>query len=293
MRFRRLLSGAVLGVIVAGSVITTTALPGSVASAASATSAYVAMPTAQRLLDTRQSTPLAAGGSLSVSVTGVAPLPAPGTVVAAVLNLTVTGPAGTGYWTVWPHTSARPEASNLNVDEQQALARNAIPNLVTVPVGADGVVDVFASAGGNVIVDLLGYYTAADSATAGRFQPLAAPTRVLDTRNVSTFKAGEARNFAVPGAAGASAVAVNLTAVTGVPGYWQVYPQGGAQPSTSNLNSPTGFPAVAANQAIVTVDPSGGITIFSENGGDLIIDLVGTYTGQLPRPPTRPGSSCR
>ena len=131
------------------------------------------MPTAQRLLDTRQSTPLAAGGSLSVSVTGVAPLPAPGTVVAAVLNLTVTGPAGTGYWTVWPHTSARPEASNLNVDEQQALARNAIPNLVTVPVGADGVVDVFASAGGNVIVDLLGYYTAADSATAGRFQPLA------------------------------------------------------------------------------------------------------------------------
>ena len=71
------------------------------------------------------STPLAAGGSLSVSVTGVAPLPAPGTVVAAVLNLTVTAPAGTGYWTVWPHTSARPEASNLNVDEQQALAGGA------------------------------------------------------------------------------------------------------------------------------------------------------------------------
>ena len=150
---------------------------------------------------------------------------------------------------------------------------------MTVPVGADGVVDVFSSAGGNVIVDLLGYYTAADAATAGRFQPLAAPTRVLDTRNVSTFRAGESRNFTVPGAAGASAVAVNLTAVTGAPGYWQVYPQGGAQPATSNLNSPAGFPAVAANQAIVTVDPSGGITIFSEAGGDLIIDVVGTYTG--------------
>ncbi len=270
---------AVLGAIVAGSAVTASAFPAPVAAAASVTSAYVAMPTAQRLVDTRQATPLAAGGSLSVAVTGVAPLPAPGTVVAAVLNLTVTGPAGTGYWTVWPHTSVRPEASNLNVDELQSLARNAIPNLVTVPVGADGVVDVYSSAGGNVIVDLLGYYTAADTATAGRFQPLAAPTRVLDTRNVSTFKAGEARNFTVPGAAGASAVAVNLTAVTGAPGYWQVYPQAGAQPSTSNLNSPAGFPAVAANQAIVTVDPSGGITIFSEAGGDLIIDLVGTYTG--------------
>ena len=279
MRFRRLLSVAVLGATVAGSAITAGALPSGLVSAATATSAYVAMPTAQRLVDTRQSAPLAPGGSLSVNITGAAPLPAPGTVVAAVLNLTVTGPAGTGYWTVWPHTSPRPEASNLNVDELQSLARNNIPNLVTVPVGADGVVDVYSSAGGNVIVDLLGYYTAADTATAGRFVPLAAPTRVLDTRNVSTFQAGESRNFTVPGAAGASAVAVNVTAVTGTPGYWQVYPQGGAQPATSNLNSPPGFGAVAANQAIVTVDAAGGITIFSEAGGDLIIDLVGTYTG--------------
>ena len=46
-----------------------TALPASVASAANATSAYVAMPTAQRLIDTRLSTALPAGGSLSVSVT--------------------------------------------------------------------------------------------------------------------------------------------------------------------------------------------------------------------------------
>ena len=122
MRFRRLLSLTVLGGIVAGAAITTTAVPASVASAASATSAFVAMPTAQRLVDTRLATALPAGGSLSVSVTGTAPLPAPGTVVAAVLNLTVTGPAGTGYWTVWPHTSPRPEASNLNVDET-AVAR--------------------------------------------------------------------------------------------------------------------------------------------------------------------------
>lgn len=249
---------------------------------------YIAMPTSQRLVDTRQSGALTPGGSLSVAVSGTTPLPAAGTVVAAVLNVTVVGPAGNGYWTVWPHTSARPEASNLNIDELLSLAGGslAVPNLVTVPVGADGVVDVYTSAGGHVIVDLLGYYTPAATALGGRFLPLAAPTRVLDTRGVATFSPGETRTFTVPGAAGASAVAVNLTAVTGNPGYWQVYPRGGEVPSTSNLNSPWGPNGIAANQAIVTVDAQGSIAIYSEGGGDLLIDLVGTYTGSSAPPAT-------
>ncbi len=260
-------------------VATAVAAPVGTVSAAGATSAYVAMPVSQRLVDTRLTAALAPGGSLSVSVTGAAPLPAAGTVTAAVLNLTVTAPFGAGFFTVWPHTSARPDASNLNIDELQALAGGAVPNLVTVSVGADGVVDVYSSAGGNVIVDLLGYYTAADTATAGRFAALAAPTRVMDTRRVATFAPGETRAFTIPGAAGANAVAVNLTSLTNVPGYWQVYPMGGPVPATSNLNSPAGFNAVVANQAIVTVDAGGAISIFSEQGGDLLIDLVGTYTG--------------
>jgi lipoprotein-anchoring transpeptidase ErfK/SrfK len=170
-------------------------------------------------------------------------------------------------------------ASNLNVDELQVLSGNVTPNLVTVPVGADGVVDVYGSGGGNVIVDLLGYYTPAASATAGRFIPLAAPSRVLDTRGVARFAAGETRTFTIPGAAGASAAAINLTSVTTAPGYWQVFARNSPRPATSNLNSPPGiFPAIA-NQAIVTVDPAGAISIFSQSGGDLIIDVVGTYTG--------------
>ncbi len=218
-----------------GSVVAFSAVaPAGAVSAAGTTSAYVAMPTSQRLVDTRQTAALAAGGTLSVAVTGDAPLPAPGTVTAAVLNLTVVGPAGAGFWTVWPHTSSRPDASNLNIDELQSLAGGAIPNLVTVPVGPDGVVDVYTSGGGHAIVDLLGYYTAADVATSGRFQALPAPTRVLDTRGVDNFEPGEERNFVIPGAAGASAVAVNLTSVTARAGYWQVYPQGvrGRRPRT-------------------------------------------------------------
>jgi peptidoglycan hydrolase-like protein with peptidoglycan-binding domain len=266
---------AAVGSTVIGAVIA----PAGTVSASGVTSAYVAMPVSQRLVDTRPTTPLAPGASLSVSVTGVAPLPAPGTVTAAVLNLTVVGPFGAGFFTVWPHTSARPDASNLNIDELQSLAGGAVPNLVTVPVGADGVVDVYSSGGGNIIVDLLGYYSAADNATAGRFESLAAPTRVMDTRGNATFAPGETRAFTIPGAAGANAVAVNLTSVTARPGFWQVYPMGGAVPATSNLNSPPGWSAVVANQAIVTVDAGGAINIFSEQGGDLLIDLVGTYTG--------------
>ena len=268
-----------MGSVIGATFVVAVAAPAISVEAAGTTSAYVAMPTSQRLLDTRGATPVPAGGTISVAVTGASPLPAPGTVTAVVLNLTVTPPSAPGFWTVWPHTSPRPEASNLNVDENQYLAGNATPNLVTVPVGSDGVVDIYGSGGGNVIVDLLGYYTPADSATSGRFEPLATPTRVLDTRGVATFAAGETRTFTVPGAAGASAVALNLTSITNVPGFWQVYATGSPAPSTSNLNSPAGFSVAIANQAIVTVDAAGAISIYSENGGDLLIDLVGTYTG--------------
>jgi hypothetical protein len=280
MRSRSFLAGLVaLGSVIGATFVAIVAPPALQVEAAGPTSAYVAMTTSQRLIDTRQTSPVAAGGTISVDVTGAAPLPADGTVTAVVLNLTVTPPAGPGFWTVWPHSSPRPEASNLNVDELQFLSGNVTPNLVTVPVGPDGVVDVYGSGGGNVIVDLLGYYTPAESATAGRFEPLPAPARVLDTRGAATFAPGETRSFTVPGAAGASAVAVNLTAVTDRPGFWQVYAQGSPSPATSNLNSPAGRSAAIANQAIVTVDAAGAISIYSESGGDLLIDLVGIYTG--------------
>jgi hypothetical protein len=68
------------------------------------TSAYVPLAAPTRLLDTRLTTgALPSGGLASVAVTGTAPLPAPGAVLAAVLNVTVVGPAGVGFWTVFPH----------------------------------------------------------------------------------------------------------------------------------------------------------------------------------------------
>lgn len=264
----------------AASAATPAVAPPVTATATAAPAAYNPLATSRRLVDTRRTAPLGPGGSITVQVTGAAPL-APAGSTAAVLNVTVVGPAGAGFWTVWPHGKTRPEASNLNIDELQMLsgASLAVPNLVTVPLPTAGAVDVYSSAGGQVIVDLLGYYAPAASAGPGRFQPLASPKRVLDTRAGALVGANSKREVRIPGAAGASAVALNVTAVSVTPGFWQLYPAGSPAPETSNLNSPPGWGAVVANQVIVPVDADGDLVVWSQSGGHLIIDLIGTYTG--------------
>ena len=100
------------------------------------TSAYRALTTPQRLVDTRDTSALGAGDVLTVAVTGAAPLPPPGSIVAAVLNVTVVGPAPVGFWTVYPHGAALPNASNVNVDEVASYFGSALAlaNMVTVAV---------------------------------------------------------------------------------------------------------------------------------------------------------------
>lgn len=248
------------------------------------TSAYRALATPQRLADTRATGALNAGDVLTVTVTGAAPLPIPGGISAAVLNVTAVGPTGIGFWTVYPHGTSLPNASNLNVDGLAAFLGDglALPNMVTVPVGPSGAVDIFSFAGGNVVVDILGYYAPvlSDATTReGRFIALPAPSRMLDTRTTaSPLVAFETRTYAVGAAAGASAVVLNVTTVGQDPGYWQVFPTGSTPPSTSNLN--TMYQGqVASNQVIVPVDAAGGFSVYSSSGGDLIVDVIGWFTG--------------
>ena len=245
------------------------------------TSAYRALPTPQRLVDTRDTTALEAGDVLTVAVTGAAPLPAPGSIIAAVLNVTVVGPAAVGFWTVYPHGAALPNASNLNVDEVASYfgPALALANMVTVAVYPSGNVDVYTSAGGNVIVDMLGYYESAATATAGRFVPLTKPARMLDTRDSSSpLAAGQTRTQSVSGAAGAAAAVLNVTTIGSNPGYWQVFAAGSSPPVTSNLN--TMFAGqIIASQVIVPLDATGRFSVYSDAGGHLIIDVVGTFTG--------------
>jgi len=119
--------------------------------------ALVSLPPA-RILDTRigqgASGPVPSTGTISVQVTGQGGVPATG-VSAVALNVTVAAPTAAGYITVWPSGTPQQQTSNLNFQAGQN-----IPNLVIVPVGADGKIQLFNGSGGTVqlIADVAGYF---------------------------------------------------------------------------------------------------------------------------------------
>ena len=89
----------------------------------------------------------------NVIVTGRGGVPA-ADVGAVALNITVTSPTAPGFLTVYPAGTHRPTASNLNFTPFQT-----VPNMVIVPVGNNGQISIYNSAGStDVIVDVLGWF---------------------------------------------------------------------------------------------------------------------------------------
>ncbi|WP_208748491.1 hypothetical protein, partial [Arthrobacter sp. PM3] len=192
-----------------------------------------------RVLDTRNSAPVRADSSVSFQVAGVNGIPAK--VSAVVFNLTVTQPRSLGFITAYASGTARPNASNLNFSAGQT-----VPNLVTVPVGADGKVALFNRSSGSsqLIADVTGYYVTGTPATAGAFKSLQ-PARLLDTRNSAAVRADSAVSFQVAGANGipasVAAVVFNLTVTQPKSlGFITAYASGKARPNASNLNFSAG-----------------------------------------------------
>lgn len=109
-----------------------------------------------RVLDTRLA---GSGGKLAaftpraLQIRGVKGVPNSTSVVAVVLNVTVTQPAGSGYATVYPTGTTAPTASNLNYVKGQT-----VPNLVVVKVGADGKIYLLSQASTHMIVDVVGWF---------------------------------------------------------------------------------------------------------------------------------------
>lgn len=237
-----------------------------------------------RLVDTRESGKVVAGGTLTVAVTNRGPIPATA-VSGVILNVTVTQPDAPGFTTVWPSATPMTGTSSVNVDavDQTRAA------LVTVPVGPDGAVKVFSERGSHVIVDVVGYFRPATD-LQGRLFTLT-PSRLLDTRtglgqpNGTPAKPGDATTVeltvagrgGVP-ATGAKAAVLNLTMTgTAAPGYVTAYAGDVAQPLASNLNASAAGETIA-NLAIVPIGASGTVKVFTERGTELIVDVVG-YLG--------------
>ncbi|MCX5612972.1 hypothetical protein OHB39_36285 [Streptomyces sp. NBC_00047] len=106
----------------------------------------------KRMLDTRTTGVVPARGSTLLDLSGSGEL---GRAKAVVLNVTVTDPKSDGHLTAWPSGTTRPDSSNLNWTTGTTVA-----NLVTVPVGSDGKVEIANLGWGSahVIVDLFGYF---------------------------------------------------------------------------------------------------------------------------------------
>lgn len=222
---------------------------------------------------------VAAVGTTSVTVTGVAGVPASG-VGAVVLNVTVASPQRSGYVTVFPTGTTRPATSNLNF----TAGRN-VPNLTVVKVGTGGQVSFYNSSFGStrLLADVSGYYEEGAATDAGAFQPLD-PARVLDSGNnvgspavgpqgtASVLVAGRA---GVP-PTGAAAVVLNVTAATPLTaGYVTVYPSGTARPTTSTLNFPAG--RTVPNLAVVKLGPDGKVNFYNSSSSKLrmVADVFG------------------
>lgn len=238
-----------------------------------------------RLLDTRTGTGAPVGkvagqGSARVKVAGNAAVPAGVTAVA--LNVTVTETADSGYVTAWPGAGYdRPGTSNLNY-----TAGRSVPNLVIVPVGEDGYVELFN--GGpkpvDLIADVTGYFTRASAAgytsmTPARFvdtrEGLGAARGQLAARDAFTTRIGGLRG--VPQNITAVALNVTVTEPKG-PGHLTVFSGGGPVPTASNLNFEPG--QTVANAVIVPVAADGTIKVFNGSWmpADVVVDVVGYYS---------------
>lgn len=242
--------------------------------------------TPTRLLDTRNASAVAGDSAVSFQVAGVSGIPAK--VASVVFNLTVTSPRAAGFVTAYASGTGRPNASNLNFSPGQT-----VPNLVTVPVGADGKVTLFNRSSGSaqLIADVTGFYATGTPATPGAFRSLA-PSRILDTRNSGPVGADSPVSFQVAGANGIPAsvasVVFNLTVTEPRSfGFVTAYPSGTGRPNASNLNFSTG--QTVPNLVTVPVGADGKVTLFNRSGGttQLIADVAGYY---LPGTPTAPGA---
>jgi alpha-tubulin suppressor-like RCC1 family protein len=246
-----------------------------------------------RVLDTRSGKPapasspkgyVGAGTSINVPVVDVGGVPSKD-VYAVVLNVTLTQSGGPGFVTAYASGTPRPNASNINVTGPGLTA----PNLVIVPVGADGKVSLYTKGGGHLVADVFGYFEQMGSSDDGRLIGVS-PYRVFDTRPTKSDPGPKGKIGAggtitvkvtgVPGVpkTGVSAVVLNVTAADATnKGYITVFPSNVPRPTTSNLNL-AGPGATRPNAVIVPVAPDGTIKLYSLSGAHLLADISGYFT---------------
>lgn len=233
----------------------------------------------QRVLDTRDTGQrLAAGGTLTVDLSVLAPAAVGPDAAAVAVNVTAAAPAAAGYLTVWPCGAAQPVASSVNFLAGQDRGAQAT-TLVRQP---DRSLCVFSNAATDVVVDLQGVFLPTDALL---FAPIT-PDRKLDTRST-----GRASSIAIPAPSDAEAVAATITVTGGgQSGFLSAYPCAGTPPVVSNVNWQPG--ETVAGAVFVPVADDGTFCVFTSTPTDVIVDITGTFSTEeslrfTPVTPTR------
>lgn len=234
-------------------------------------SAITPLATPERFLDSREPggtpSPVPAGSTTPVQITGTAGIPDSATLVMA--NVTAVGGAAAGY------LAAHPCGTSTDGSSVNHLPGEVNANLVVSALDTDGRLCIDNLAPVDVIVDVVAW--AGEGVTT-----LPTPERVLDTRTTGVTPQADdivrvdLSDDGVPD--GATAAIYNLTATnTAGPGYMTSFPCDETRPLASNLNH--GTADTTANATITKLTAAGEICIYHLVAADLIVDLIGYTTG--------------
>ncbi len=221
------------------------------------------------------------GEVANVRLANLLGVPSVANVESVALIVTAIGSSsGSGYVAVSPSDGPPPQKSNANTNGGGDIRAN----VVVVPLGADGSVDVQMVRVDDVLIDVVGYFTSdsASSSSSGLMTTVA-PTRVYDERVPGTAPApagGSVRvtmTNGVPAMAGAKGVLQNVT-MTATNGfdYVTAYPGTGSPPDSSNVNA-TAAGQTRAAFAFTPVGSQNGVSFFTFGESVLIVDVFGFF----------------
>ncbi len=212
---------------------------------------------------------LPGGQQIRVKVAGTPGVPADASAVSA--SFTITGPRGAGFLTAYNCLGGVPAVSTLNYEQGQTVSNQAI-----VPLDR-GDVCLFSLATADVVIDINGYVASSGTQT---FSPVQ-PKRLLDTRNTGVLRAGTRMVVPMTGAqspvpAGATAVAVNVTAVQpNSDGWIRAFPCDQKEPVTSSVSARSR--QVIASSVIVPLSADGTICLKSLMTSNVVVDVTGWF----------------